>query len=61
MFISFGLIGFQPLQSKMIRVHAPALCMKKKDLKFIDNEGGLPVFTGTYENIFFTVIFRREV
>ena len=60
MFISFGLIGFQPLQSKMIRVHAPALC-KKKDLKFIENEGGLPVFTGTYGNIFFTIIFRREV
>jgi len=57
MFISFGSIGFQPLQSKMIRVHAPALCIKK-DLEFIDTEGNWPVFTGTYGNIFFTVIFR---
>ena len=37
MYISFVSIGFQPLKSKMIRVHALALCIKK-DLKFIDND-----------------------
>ena len=52
MYISFVSIGFQPLKSKMIRVHALALCIKK-DLKFIDNGGTLPVFSGTYGNIFF--------
>ena len=29
MYISFGSIGFRPLHSKMIRVHAIALCLKK--------------------------------
>ena len=50
--VSSGSIGFRPLESKMIRVHAPAFCIKEIK-KFIDNEGSLPVVSGTYGNIFF--------
>ena len=60
MYINSGSKGFRPLESKMILVRVPALCIKRIRT-FVYNERYLLVFREPYGIYFFTVIFCLRV